>query len=220
LDAFDWCFELPQCANIKTDNLVDPDEDQSLNDTKFFNSFSYAWMQYGGNLCILWPLRLHWNCNFDHWKFSTMGLLFILLPTKNTICIYYYYSYTRNYLHMHKLNESFCFAKISPSSWNFVLGLWLVWNCSMHSFDFFSWCRIFFLQGSNAKLNFDGCPLLYWGCFLHNAISRIVLAWEIQSYLSITSNLPCTRRQRCISTGVCHNSSSRQSFNRGRYMPS
>ena len=87
--------ELPQCANIKTDNLVDPDEDQSLNDTKFFNSFSYAWMQYGGNLCILWPLRLHWNCNFDHWKFSTMGLLFILLPTKNTICIYYYYSYTR-----------------------------------------------------------------------------------------------------------------------------
>ena len=80
---------------MRTDNLVNPDEGQSLNDSKFFNSFSYAWMQYGGNLCILWPLRLHWNCNFDHWKFSTMGLLFILLPTKNTICIYYYYSYTR-----------------------------------------------------------------------------------------------------------------------------
>ena len=50
-------------------------------------------------------------------------------------------------------------------------------------------------KGSNAKLNFDGCPLLYWGCFLHNAISRIVLAWEIQSDLSITSNLPCARCQ-------------------------
>ena len=50
-------------------------------------------------------------------------------------------------------------------------------------------------KGSNAKLNFDGCPLLYWGCFLHNAISRIVLAWKIQSDLSITSNLPCARCQ-------------------------
>ena len=172
---------------------------------------------------------------------------------------------------MHKLNESFCFAKISPSSWNSIFGLWHVWNCSLCPFDFFSWSRIFFLKGnvrselnqrsqinkttfgkilkdchyqnplpslpiaqfhkivcsencfalwslsesnqrvkspesflnrkskhkkgSNAKLNFDGCPLLYWGCFLHNAISRIVLAWEIQPYLSITSNLPCARRQ-------------------------
>ena len=67
----------------------------SVNDLKFFNSFSYARMQYGGNLCILWPLRLHWNCYFDHWKFSTMGLLLFLLPTTNTICIYWHHCYTR-----------------------------------------------------------------------------------------------------------------------------
>ena len=51
--------------------------------------------------------------------------------------------------------------------------------------------------GSNAKLNFDGCPLLHWSRFLHNKISRIVLAWEIQPYLSVTSNLSCARRQVC-----------------------
>ena len=73
-------------------------------------------------------------------------------------------------------------------------------------------------QGPNAKFDIDGCSLLYWSCFLHNQISRIVLAWKIQSYLSITPNFPCARRVRCISTGVCHNSSSKKSFNRGRHM--
>ena len=55
---------------------------------------------------------------------------------------------------MHKLNESFCLAKISPSSWNSIFGLWHVWNCSMCTFDFLPWSRIFFLKGNvRSELN-------------------------------------------------------------------
>ena len=62
---------------------------------KFFNSFSYAWMQYRRNLSFLWSSGLHWNCYLDHWKFSPMGLLLFLLSTNNTICLYRHHRCTR-----------------------------------------------------------------------------------------------------------------------------
>ena len=97
---------------------------------------------------------------------------------------------------MHKLNESFCFAKISPSSWNFVLGLWLVWNCSMYSFDFFSRCRIFFLQG-NVQNSTDGWLTKNSGKMLkdsNSTISRIARSvnclalWSLSELYQRTSS--------------------------------
>ena len=39
---------------------------------------------------VLWAFRLHRNCYFDHRKFPTVGLLFILLSANNTICLHWY----------------------------------------------------------------------------------------------------------------------------------
>ena len=83
------------------------------------------------------------------WSFSQFYLCATIWPTlsQNDDRI-------KIYLYMHKFNESFCFAEISPSSWNSIFGLWHVWNCSMCPFDFFSWCRIFFLKG-NVRSEFN-----------------------------------------------------------------
>ena len=92
--AAQWIkLDVPKIHSFSSRVQFEPDSIRT--NQKFFNSFSYAWMQYGRNLSFLWSSGLHWHCYLDHWKFSPMGLLLFLLSTNNTICLYRYHRCAR-----------------------------------------------------------------------------------------------------------------------------